>query len=133
MKYAGISFEKHRKHLILLSVSVLLIMIVGLSILNSLNLGTQVNTVVVEVDYPHPWSGFMTINGVQESMHANGPMSRVLTRPVGSDIWQIEVSAQKLDNTHDVMTIRIWDKYDELIEKVLTMNPYDTVAISVNL
>jgi len=121
------------KKIALLFIGVIGLTLLGLTMMNSFNLGTELTEVVVEVDYSRRWIGSITVNGIPEAWQGDGPASQTVYRPSNTNKWVVGVSAQKLDSSRDLMTISIKDSKGDLLERISTTAPNELIAISVSL
>lgn len=121
------------KNLALLFIGVIGLTLIGLTMMNPGNLGSKPSEVVVEVDYSRRWIGSITVNGIPEAWQGDGPASHTVPRPQNTNKWVVGVSAQKLDGSRDMLTLRIKSSNNELLEMQSTTAPYKLIAIAVSL
>ena len=79
--------------------------------------------VIVEVDYTRRWIGSITINGILEAWQGDGSASQTVPRPQNTNKWVVGVSAQKLDGSRDMLTLRIKNSKGDLLEMLSTTAP----------
>ena len=121
------------KNLALLFIGVIGLTIIGLTMMNPQNLGDKPSEVIVEVDYTRRWIGSITVNGIPEAWQGDGSASQTVLRPQNTNKWVVGVSAQKLDGSRDVLTLRIKNSKGDLLEMLSTTAPYELIAIAVSL
>lgn len=88
--------------------------------------------IIVEIDYDKPWIGTITNQGVMESWNGVTTMSKVIQKPSNVARWSISASAQKLDSSLGLLTIRLKTSTGKVLYEASTLKPNDLVAISSN-
>jgi len=89
--------------------------------------------IIVEIDYDKPWIGTITNQGIMESWNGKTTLTRVIQKPSNVARWSISASAQKLDSSMDLITLRLKTSTGKVLYEARTFKPNDLVAISTNL
>ena len=88
--------------------------------------------IIVEVEYDKPWIGTITNQGVMESWNGQTSMTKVIHKPSNANRWSISASAQKLDSSLDLITLRLKTSTGEILCEASSFKPNDLIALSTN-
>ena len=109
-------------------------MVVLFTILDPLGLfKEEYQEIIVEIDYDKPWVGTITNQGVMESLNGVATFSKVIQKPSNVARWSISASAQKLDSSMDLLTLRLKTSTGKVLYEASTFKPNDLIALSTNL
>jgi hypothetical protein len=105
---------------------------VGITQIGLMNVkSTSVMQVTVKVIYDGSWIGTINSNGVSQGVQGTGEFEMVLDRPENIVYWSISVSAQKLDSSNEMITIKLMGDGGIMLMDRRTNSPNGVVAFSV--
>ena len=93
----------------------------------------KVKQVYIKVEYAGEWQGAYGDQSGIVSWSGTGTKTVTLSRPGDAYMWIVSANAQKMDDSNDVLTIKIMKTDGTILKEASTTAPYGVAQVAYNV